>query len=118
MCRRENDKMKKMLNTLYVVTPERYLSLDGENIVVQEDGREVSRTPLLNLEAVVTFGYTGASPAVMGACAKRGISLSFITAGGRFLASVMVKNRETFSCGNSSSGIRTTRLQVAELREI
>ena len=63
--------MRKLLNTLYVTSANRYLSLDGENIVVLEDESEVGRIPLHNLQGVVTFGYTGASPALMGACAKR-----------------------------------------------
>ena len=46
------------------------------------------RMPLHNLEGIVTFGYTGASPALMGKCAKSGIALSFCTMHGRFLASV------------------------------
>ncbi|MDR3310184.1 MAG: type I-C CRISPR-associated endonuclease Cas1c [Oscillospiraceae bacterium] len=80
--------MKKLLNTLYVTTPDTYLSLDGENIVVLRDAETLLRVPLLNLEAVVTFGYTGASPALMGACAERGIALTFMTASGHFLADV------------------------------
>lgn len=36
----------------------------------------------------MTFGYTGASPALMGACAKHNISLCFMTQSGRFLARV------------------------------
>lgn len=65
--------MKKLLNTLYVTSGNRYLSLDGENVVVLEDKKEVGRIPLHNLQAIVTFGYTGASPALMGACAQRNI---------------------------------------------
>ena len=80
--------MKKLLNTLYITSSGKYLSLDGENIVVSEKDEEVTRVPLHNLEAVVTFGYTGASPALMGACAERNISLSFLTPSGRFLARV------------------------------
>jgi CRISPR-associated protein Cas1 len=78
--------MRKLLNTLYVTTPDTYLSLDGENIVVLRDETEMIRVPLHNLEGVVTFGYTGASPALMGACAKRGVPISFMTRYGRFLA--------------------------------
>ena len=68
--------MKKLLNTLYVTSGNRYLSLDGENVVVLEDKKEVGRIPLHNWQAIVTFGYTGASPALMGACAQRNIDLS------------------------------------------
>lgn len=80
--------MKKLLNTLYITSENRYLSLDGENIVVLEKEHEVGRVPLHNLEAVVTFGYTGASPALMAACAQRDINLTFLSPGGRFLARI------------------------------
>ncbi|MEG1317099.1 MAG: CRISPR-associated endonuclease Cas1, partial [Oscillospiraceae bacterium] len=53
--------MKKLQNTLYISTPNRYISLDGENVVVSEDKTEIGRVPLHNLEAIVSYGYTGAS---------------------------------------------------------
>ncbi|NLF42075.1 MAG: type I-C CRISPR-associated endonuclease Cas1 [Bacteroidales bacterium] len=81
--------MKKLLNTLYVTSSNRYLSLDGENIVVLDGDNEVGRVPLHNLQGVVTFGYMGASPALMGACAKNDISLCFLSSSGRFLARVV-----------------------------
>ena len=80
--------MRKLLNTLYVTTHDAYISLDGENIVVHKGDERLLRVPVHNIEGVVTFGYTGASPALMGMCADRGIALSFCTAYGRFLASV------------------------------
>lgn len=81
--------MRKLLNTLYVTSPDTYLSLDGENIVILKEDVEALRVPLHNLESIVTFGYTGASPALMGACAKRNIALSFMKSNGRFLARVV-----------------------------
>ena len=80
--------MKRLLNTLYVTGINRYLSLDGENVVVLEEREEIGRVPLHNLQSIVTFGYTGASPALMGACAKRNIDLTFMSGNGRFLARV------------------------------
>lgn len=80
--------MKKLLNTLYITQPDIYLSLDGENVVAKRENEALLRVPLHNLEAIVTFGYTGASPALMGACAERNIALTFLTMNGRFLASV------------------------------
>ena len=80
--------MKHLLNTLYVTSNQRYLSLDGENVVVLEKEAEIGRVPLHNLQSIVTFGYTGASPALMGACAQRNIDLSFMSGNGRFLARV------------------------------
>ena len=80
-----------MLNTLYVTSENSYLSLDGENIVVFEDKKEVGRLPLHNLEGIVSFGYRGTSPALMGACADRNISLCYVTPQGKFLARVTGK---------------------------
>ena len=83
--------MKKLLNTLYVTSENSYLALDGENIVVFEEKTEVGRLPLHNLEGIVSFGYRGTSPALMGACADRNISLCYMTPQGKFLAKVTGK---------------------------
>lgn len=80
--------MKKLLNTLYVTSENSYLSLDGENVVVFEEKTEMGRVPLHNLEGIVSFGYRGTSPALMGACAERNVSLCYLTPQGRFLARV------------------------------
>ena len=80
--------MKRLQNTLYVTTPEAYLSLDGETVVVRNDDDVLGRVPLHNLEAIVSFGYRGVSPAVMRACTERNIGLCFLSRHGRFLARV------------------------------
>lgn len=85
--------MKKLLNTLYVTTADSYLSLDGENVVVKRKDMDDVRVPLHNLEGIVGFGYTGASPALMGKCAEKNISLTFMTKHGRFLARIIGENR-------------------------
>ena len=38
--------MKKLLNTLYVTSENSYLALDGENIVIYDDKKELGRVPL------------------------------------------------------------------------
>jgi CRISPR-associated exonuclease Cas4 len=76
--------MKKLLNTLYITNPEHYLALEGETVCVLKGNETAARLPLHNLQSIVTFGYTGASPALMGACAKRSIDLSFLTPNGKF----------------------------------
>ena len=80
--------MKKLLNVLYVNTPESHVSLDGENVVILVEGNEKMRVPIHNLESIVCFGHMGASPALMGFCAQRGVGLSFVSPYGRFLARV------------------------------
>ncbi len=57
-------------------------------MVVLEEREEIGRVPLHNLQGIVTFGYIGASPALMGACAQRNIDLTFMSGNGRFLARV------------------------------
>ena len=80
--------MKKLGNVLYVTTPEAYLSMDGENVVVKKDEKTSMRLPLHNLENIVCFNYPGVSPALMGACVERKIGLTFLKPYGRFLARV------------------------------
>lgn len=80
--------MKRLLNTLYITNPDYYLSLDGLNIVVTEKNIEIGRVPLHNLESIITFGYSGVSPALMGTCANNGVSLSFLSYSGKFLAGI------------------------------
>ncbi len=80
--------MKKLLNTLYITTPDRYLSLDGENIVISADRKEIGRIPLHNLERIMAFGSAGASPALMGKCVSEHRELVFLSRSGKFLARV------------------------------
>lgn len=76
--------MKHLANTLYITTPETYLALDGENVVIKKDEHTAIRLPLHNLENIVCFNWQGASPSLMGACAERGIGLVFFSPGGYF----------------------------------
>ena len=85
--------MRKMLNTLFVTSEDVYLALENENVVVLSGEEKRGQFPLVMLEGIVTFSYKGASPALMGACAKRGIGLSFMTHHGRFLARVCGEER-------------------------
>ncbi len=78
--------MRKLLNTLYVVSENRYLSLKDGNVLVHECDQLIGQFPLISLEGIVTFSYRGASPALMGECANRGIQLVFMSPQGRFLA--------------------------------
>lgn len=70
--------MKKLLNTLYITNPNAYLALDGDNIVILQDGERLGRIPLHNIESICAFGRQGASPALMHRCAEDQIALSFL----------------------------------------
>ncbi len=80
--------MRKLLNVLYVTSPEAYLARDGENVLVLVGEEKKIRIPIHNLEGIVCFGYTGASPALMHLCTERNVALSFHSGTGRFLARV------------------------------
>lgn len=83
--------MRKLLNTLYVTTENYFLSLDGENIVIQDSDKIIARFPFHTLENVVCFTYRGATPALVGACAERKIGMSFFSPRGKFLARTVGK---------------------------
>lgn len=85
--------MRKLLNTLYVTSENSYLGVDGENVVVYDDKKEIGQLPLHNLDGIVCFGYRGTSPALMGACAERNISLCYLSPQGKFLARVTGKTK-------------------------
>lgn len=85
--------MRKLLNTLFITTPNIYLTLKGETVVVSQDDTVLGRIPLHNLEAICTFGYAGASPGLMHACAERNVSLTFLNAHGKFLARVIGESK-------------------------
>jgi len=80
--------MRKLLNTLYVTTPESYLARDGENVVIRVNNEDKFRIPIHNLEGIVCFGYPGASPRLMQLCSDNNVGLSFLTPHGKFLARV------------------------------
>jgi CRISPR-associated protein Cas1 len=80
--------LKRLLNTLYVTTPESYIAREGENILIKVNDEIRFRMPIHNLEGIVCFGYVGASPSAMHLCCEKGVELSFLTANGKFLARV------------------------------
>ena len=83
--------MRRLLNTLYVLTEDTYLSLENDNVVISQGNTVLRRFPLNMLEQILYFGYKGASTALMGECAKRNLSLCFYNPCGIFLARVSGK---------------------------
>ena len=108
--------MKKMLNTLYVTTENAYLSLDGENVVVRaedpeaHESKEIGRTPIHLLDGIITFGYIGASPALLGKCAEYGKNVTFLTPNGKFLCRIVGK-------AHGNILVRREQYRIADDRE-
>ena len=62
------------------------ISIDGENVLAKRGNEIVARYPLHTLQSIISFSYVGASPALMGVCTNRDISMVFCTPRGKFLA--------------------------------
>lgn len=80
--------MRKLFNTLYVSTQGSYLRKEGETIVVEQETKKVLQLPIHGIGGLVCFGNVLCSPFLLGFCAERDVSISFLTEYGRFLASV------------------------------
>jgi CRISPR-associated protein Cas1 len=80
--------MRKLLNTLYVSSQGSYLHREGETIIVELEQKKVLQLPIHTLGGSVCFGNVLCSPYLLGFCAERDVSISFLTEYGKFLASV------------------------------
>ncbi len=84
--------MRKFLNTLFITNEEAFLSLEGETVYVEINRKKVGQFPMHTLENILCFSHHGATPAFMGACAKRNINLAFFNPYGKFLCRVIGEN--------------------------
>lgn len=113
--------MRKLLNTLYVTTPESYLSKDGLNVVVSVKQNEIFRIPIVNIEGIVTFGYMGASPGLMKLCAEYNVSLSFLSPQGKFIGrfqgpikgNVLLRTKQWNLAKNEKFALEVSKLFIA-----
>jgi len=80
--------MRKLLNTLYVSSQGSYLSKEGETVVVEREKQKVLQIPIHTISGIICFGNVLCSPFLLGFCAERDVSVSFLSEHGRFLASV------------------------------
>ena len=80
--------MRKLLNTLYVSTQGSYLHREGETVVVEQEKQRVLQLPIHTISSIVCFGNVLCSPFLLGFCAEKDVSVSFLSEHGRFLASV------------------------------
>jgi len=113
--------MRKLLNTLFITSPESYLSRDGENVVVKIENKERFRIPVHNIEGIVSVGFMGASPSLMALCAERKVALSFISESGRFLGrvsgpvsgNVLLRRKQYRIADNKEQSLELSKLFVA-----
>lgn len=80
--------MKRLLNTLYVLTDNSYLSKQGETVCIHVGGAEKVRIPVHTLESILCFGNTTVSTPMIAFCGEKGIGLAFYSEQGRFYGRV------------------------------
>ena len=113
--------MRILLNTLYVTTPEAYLSKDGLNVVISVKQQEIFRIPIHNIEGIVTFGYMGASPGIMKLCADNNVSLTFLSPNGKFISrsqgptrgNVLLRKAQYANSDNENYALHLSKLFIA-----
>jgi CRISPR-associated protein Cas1 len=97
--------LKRLLNTLFIMTQGAYLQREGETIAVKVDRETKLRVPIITIGSIVCYGNVSMSPALMGFCAENGVCISFLSLYGRFLAQVrgptsgnVLLRREQYRC--------------------
>lgn len=114
--------MKKHLNTLFISREGAWLFKDGDTVCVKLDGSIALRIPLHNLDGIVVLGWDiGMSPALMGACAKTGVTVSFCNPHGGLLAgvtgftrgNVLLRREQYRIADNELQSVKITREMIA-----
>lgn len=76
--------MKKMGNTLYILTSGSYLYCQNETIAVKIGGEDRVRIPAHTIESIICLTNTTVSSPFIAFCGEHGIGLSFHSDSGRF----------------------------------
>lgn len=80
--------MRRHRNTIYVTTDGALLRKDGANVVMQVEGQERGRVPAHMLDGIVCLGRITISHHLIGYCSENGITITYLSGNGRFLARV------------------------------
>ncbi len=80
---------RQLLNTLFVQTPNAYLTLDHDALCVEADHARLLKVPLHHLGSVVLFANAMMSPQAMARCVADGREVTFLDYAGRFLCRVV-----------------------------
>jgi len=111
--------MRKLLNTLYVSSQGSYLHREGETVVVEREKQRVLQLPIHTIGGIVCFGNVLCSPFLLGFCAERDVSISFLSEHGRFLASVrgpisgnVLLRREQYRMADDESATRVIAANI------
>ena len=100
--------MKKLLETLYITTPESYLFERNGNICVSIGGTEKASVPITQVDSIVLFGKNTLSTALLSFCSKNDVTITFLSESGFFLGRV---------CGPVSGNVLLRKRQYESLAD-
>ncbi len=76
--------------TLHVMSPKAHIGRSGESLVVKAEDEQhqktTERVPIEDIDAVVVHGFGQVTTQAIHLCASKGVSVQWMTAGGRFAA--------------------------------
>ena len=76
--------MKKLLETLYILTPDSYVFHRNENICVSVGGQERASIPVTQVQSIVFFGKNTLSTSLLGFCSQNNVTITFLSQHGSF----------------------------------
>lgn len=100
--------MKKLLETIYITTPDSYAFLRNENICIEVGGEERASVPASQVDSIVFIGKNTVSTGLMAFCGKHDITMTFIGIRGEFCGRV---------CGPVSGNVLLRKRQYESLND-
>ena len=100
--------MKKLLETLYITTPESYLFERNGNIFISIGGTEKASVPISQVDSIVLFGKNTLSTALMSFCSQNDVTITFLSENGFFQGRV---------CGPVSGNVLLRKRQYESLSD-
>lgn len=100
--------MKKLLETLYITTPESYLFERNGNICISIGGTEKASVPISQVNSIVLFGKNTLSTALLSFCAQNDVTITFLSENGFFQGRV---------CGPVSGNVLLRKRQYESLSD-
>lgn len=100
--------MKKLLETLYITTPESYLFERSGNICISIGGAEKASVPITQVDSIVLFGKNTLSTALLSFCSRNDVTITFLSENGFFQGRV---------CGPVSGNVLLRKRQYESLAD-
>lgn len=76
--------MKKLLETIYILTPDSYVYHRNENICISIGGEEKASVPVSMVDSIVFFGKNSLSTSLIWFCSQNDVTITFLDLNGRF----------------------------------